>query len=111
MYLNNIGSSLTYGTNLLNITGSLGIQLLGSAAFATAAEYERLIHDAATGTWSGKYPFVITAGTKDTDPGWDNVKAYVAILLEKAAWTIIPAAWLEDNGGSWPADWNVYAGE
>ena len=111
LQLQNIGSSLTYGTNLLNITSPFGIQLLGDTVFATAAEYEQLIQDAASGTWGGKHPFVITAGTTNTDPGWENVKAYVAILLTKAAWTIIPSAWLSANGGSWPADWNEYTGE
>jgi hypothetical protein len=111
LYLNNIGSSLTYGTNPLNITNSIGIQLLGNTVFATAAEYAQLIHDAAIATWGGVYPFVISAGTTDTDPGWENVKADVATLLTKAAWTIIPSAWLSANGGSWPADWNEYTGE
>jgi hypothetical protein len=111
--LYNIGSSLTYGTNLLNITNNLGVQLVGNTVFATAAEYERLIIDAASGTWSpvGSNPFRIDAGTTDTDPGWDTVKAYVATLLTKAAWTIIPSAWLSANGGSWPADWYEYTGE
>ncbi|MDD4399965.1 MAG: hypothetical protein PHS01_10540 [Dysgonamonadaceae bacterium] len=109
LYLNNIGSSLTYGTNLLNIT-STDIQLLGSTVFTTAAEYERLIIDAASGTWIpvGSNAFRIDTGTTDTDPGWDSVKAHVAVLRTKAAWTIIPAEWLEDNGGSWPADWYEY---
>jgi hypothetical protein len=113
LYLQSLGSSLTYGTNLLNITYNLGIQLLGDTVFATAAEYARLIHDAANGTWggSGSLPFVITAGTTDTDPGWDSVKAHVAELLTKADWTIIPSAWLEDNGGTWPTNWNEYTGE
>jgi len=111
MYLNNIGSSLSYGTNPLNITSTNGIQLLGSTVFATAAEYAQLIHDAAIATWSGAYPFTITAGTTATDPGWDTVKAYVAVLLTKAAWTIIPSAWLSDNGGTWPEDWDEYTGE
>jgi hypothetical protein len=84
---------------------------LGSTVFATAAEYARLIHDAATGTWSGAYPFIITAGTTENCPDWDEVKADVAPLLTKAAWTIIPSAWLSANGGSWPADWNEYTGE
>lgn len=110
LFLNNLGSSLTYGTNLLNITHTNGIQLRGNTVFATDAEYARLIHDAAIATWGGKHSFVISAGTIKTDPGWENVKAYVAILLEKAAWTIIPSAWLEDNGGTWPADWNEYEG-
>jgi hypothetical protein len=111
LYLNNIGSSLTYGTNPLNITNSDGIRLLGDTVFATAEEYERLIIDAATGTWSGAHPFVITAGTTDTDPGWENVKAHVAVLLTKAAWTIIPSAWLTTGGGSWPLNWKEYTGE
>jgi len=111
LYLNGIGSSLSYGTNLLNITSTLGIQLLGSTVFATAAEYAQLIHDAATGTWSGVYPFVITAGTTENCPDWDTVKADVATLLTKAAWTIIPSAWLYDNGGSWPTNWKEYTGE
>jgi hypothetical protein len=112
LYLNNIDLSMTYGTNPLNITNSLGIWLRGSTVFATAAEYEQLIIDAASGTWSpvGSRPFRIDAGTNETDPGWDNVKAYVAILLTKAAWTVIPSAWLEDNGGSWPSTWNEYEG-
>ena len=58
--------------------------------FATAAEYARLIHDAAIATWGGAYPFRIDAGTNDNCPDWDTVKSDVAILLEKAAWTIIP---------------------
>ena len=113
MYLHNIGSSLlTYGTNPLNITSNYGIQLYGKV-FATAAEYERLIIDAASGTWSpvGSRPFVIAAGTTATDPGWDNVKAYVAILRTKAAWTVIPSAWLTTNGGTWPTNWKEYTGE
>ena len=110
LLLSNIGSSLTYGTNLLNITHNNGIQLIGSTVFATSQEYARLIQDAANATWGRKHPFVIRAGTTETDPGWENVKAYVAILLEKAAWNIIPSAWLEDNGGTWPADWNEYEG-
>ena len=113
LYLNQLGSSLIYGTNPLNITSTWGIQLLGDTVFATAAEYARLIHDAASGTWggSGSLPFVITAGTTATDPGWENVKAYVAILLEKAAWTVIPSAWLTTDGGSWPLNWKEYTGE
>ena len=100
LLLYGLGSSLTYGTNLLNITHNNGIQLLGDTVFATAEEYERLIHDAAIATWGGAYPFVITAGTNDNCPDWDTVKADVAVLLTKAAWTIIPSAWLEDNGGN-----------
>lgn len=110
LLLSNIGSSLTYGTNLLNITHNNGIQLIGSTVFATSQEYARLIQDAANATWGGKHPFVIRAGTTETDPGWENVKAYVAILLEKAAWNIIPSEWLSANGGTWPADWNEYEG-
>jgi len=108
LYLSGIGSSLSYGTNPLNITDNAGVQLLGNTVFATAAEYARLIHDAATGTWGDKYPFTITAGTTDTDPGWDTVKADVAVLLTKAAWTIIPSAWLTTNGGSWIPNWYEY---
>ena len=113
MYLYNIGSSLTYGTSSMNITGSLGVQLVANTVFATSQEYAQLIQDAANGTWggSGSLPFVITAGTTDTDPGWDSVKAHVAELLTKADWTIIPSAWLEDNGGTWPTNWNEYTGE
>ena len=111
LYLNNIGSSLTYGTNLLNITYNLGIQLLGDTVFATAEEYAQLIHDAAIATWRGAYPFTITAGTNENCPDWDEVKADVATLLTKAAWTIIPSAWLSANGGTWPADWDEYTGE
>lgn len=110
LLLSNIGSSLTYGTNLLNITHNNGIQLIGSTVFATSQEYARLIQDAANATWGGKHPFVISAGTTETDPGWENVKAYIAILLEKAAWNIIPSKWLSANGGTWPADWNEYEG-
>ena len=111
LHLNNIGSSLTYGTNSLNITHNSGIQLRGDTVFATAAEYARLIHDAAIATWGGAYPFRIDAGTNDNCPDWDTVKSDVATLLTKAAWTIIPSAWLSANGGSWPADWNEYTGE
>ena len=110
LYLNGIGSSLTYGTNSLNITNTNGIQLQGNTVFATAAEYARLIHDAAIATWGGAYPFRIDAGTNDNCPDWDTVKSDVAVLRGKASWTIIPAAWLEDNGGTWPADWNEYEG-
>lgn len=109
--LSNLGSSLTYGTNSLNITNTNGIQLQGNTVFATAAEYARLIHDAAIATWSGAYPFVITAGTSDSCPDWDTVKADVATLLTKAAWTIIPSAWLTTGGGSWPTNWYEYTGE
>ena len=108
LYLYNIGSSLTYGTNSLNITNNIGIQLLGSTVFATAAEYAQLIHDAATGTWSGAHSFVIESGTTANCPDWDTVKADVAVLLTKAAWTIIPSAWLSANGGTWPEDWDEY---
>ena len=111
LYLNSLGSSLSYGTNLLNITNNNGIQLKGDTVFATAAEYARLIHDAANGTWSGAYPFIITAGTNDNCPDWDTVKADVAVLLTKAAWTIIPSAWLVTNDGTWPTNWNEYTGE
>ena len=111
LYLRGIGSSLTYGTNSLNITNVNGIQLLGDTVFATAAEYAQLIHDAATGTWGGKHPFVITAGTNLNCPDWDEVKADVAVLLTKAAWTIIPSAWLTTGGGSWPTNWKEYEGE
>ena len=110
LYLHNVGLSLTYGTNQLNITDNLGVQLRGDTAFATAAEYARLIHDAANATWSGAYPFTITAGTNDNCPDWDTVKADVAVLLTKAAWTIIPSAWLSANGGSWPTNWKEYTG-
>ena len=108
LYLNGIGSSLTYGTNPLNITDSFGVQLLGDTVFATAAEYAQLIHDAATGTWGGAYPFRITAGTNENCPDWDTVKADVAVLRGKASWTIIPSAWLTTNGGTWPIDWDEY---
>ena len=108
MRLRDLGSSLTYGTNPLYITNVNGIQLAGDTVFATAAEYEQLIHDAATGTWSGAHPFVITAGTKANCPDWDTVKADVAMLLTKAAWTIIPSAWLTTGGGSWPLNWKEY---
>ncbi|MDY0388335.1 MAG: hypothetical protein RBT65_14695 [Methanolobus sp.] len=111
LYLNNLGSSLTYGTNQLNLTNNNGIQLLGDTVFATAAEYARLIHDAATATWSGAYPFRIDAGTNENCPDWDSVKAHVAVLLTKAAWTIIPSAWLTTGGGSWPLNWKEYTGE
>lgn len=111
LHLHNIGSSLAYGTNPLNITSISGIQLLISTVFATAEEYERLIHDAAIATWGGAYPFVIESGTTENCPDWDTVKADVATLLDKAAWTIIPSAWLEDNGGTWPEDWKEYTGE
>ena len=110
MHLYNIRSSLTYGTNQMNINSVYGIQLFGNTVFATAAEYERLIIDAASGTWSpvGSLPFRIDAGTTDTDPGWDSVKTHVAVLLTKAAYVIIPSAWLEDNGGTCPEDWKEY---
>ncbi len=111
LYLYGLGSSLTYGTNLLNIAIGDGVRLLGNTVFATAAEYARLIQDAANGTWSESYQFVIESGTSETDPGWENVKAYVAILRTKAAWTIIPAAWLTTGGGSWPTNWKEYEGE
>jgi hypothetical protein len=111
LYLHNVGLSLTYGTNPLNITAVDGIQLRGDTVFATAAEYAQLIHDAAIATWGGAYPFRIDAGTTENCPDWDTVKADVATLLDKAAWTIIPSAWLSANGGSWPADWNEYTGE
>lgn len=111
LYLNGLGSSLTYGTNPLNITNSNGIQLLGNTVFATAAEYARLIHDAAIATWGGAYPFRIDAGTNDNCPDWDTVKSDVAVLRGKASWTIIPAAWLTTGGGSWPTNWYEYTGE
>jgi hypothetical protein len=111
LYLNGIGSSLTYGTNSLNITHNNGVQLLGNTVFATAAEYEQLIHDAAIATWAGAYPFRIEAGTTVNCPDWDTVKSDVAVLLNKAAWTIIPSAWLTTGGGSWPTNWNEYTGE
>ncbi len=111
LYLNGIGSSLTYGTNPLNITNTNGIQLFGNTVFATAAEYARLIHDAAIATWGGAYPFRINAGTNDNCPDWDTVKSDVAVLRGKASWTIIPAAWLTTGGGSWPTKWYEYTGE
>ena len=111
LFLNNIGSSLTYGTNLLNITNANGVQLRGDTVFATSQEYVRLIHDAATGTWDGVYPFRIDAGTNDNCPDWDTVKSDVAVLRGKASWTIIPAAWLTTGGGSWPTNWYEYTGE
>jgi len=111
LYLDGIGSSLSYGTNQLNITHNNGIQLRGNTVFATDAEYAQLIHDAATGTWGEAYPFVITAGTNLNCPDWDTVKADVAKLLDKAAWTIIPSAWLTTGGGSWPLNWQEYTGE
>jgi len=111
LYLDGIGSSLTYGTNLLNITHNFGIQLRGDTMFATAAEYARLIHDAAIATWSEAHPFRIDAGTTENCPDWDTVKSDVAMLLTKAAWTIIPSAWLTTGGGSWPTNWNEYTGE
>ena len=84
---------------------------MGNTVFATAAEYEQLIQDAASGTWGGKHPFVITAGTNLNCPDWDTVKADVAVLLNKAAWTVIPSAWLTTGGGSWPLNWKEYTGE
>ena len=111
MRFRGLGSSLlSYGTNQLNITNSLGIQLERDIIFATSQEYERLIQDAAIATWGGEYPFRIDAGTSETDPGWENVKADVAVLLTKAAWTVIPSAWLSANGGSWPETWDEYTG-
>ena len=63
----NLGSSLRYGTNLLNITSTLGIQLLGSTVFATDAEYEQLFIDAAASTWSHSTtrPLTITGSGKN----------------------------------------------
>ena len=111
MRLINIGSSLAYGASSMNISYNYGIQLQGDTVFATAAEYAQLLHDAATGTWSEAYPFRIDAGTTENCPDWDEVKADVAVLLTKAAWTIIPSAWLSANGGTWPEDWDEYTGE
>ena len=111
LVLDGVGPSLSYGINPLNITNNSGIQLLGDTVFATAAEYKQLIIDAANATWGGAYPFRIDTGTTATDPGWDNVKAHVATLLNKAAWAIIPSAWLSTNSGTWPPDWKEYTGE
>lgn len=91
LLLQNTATSFQYGENTYRISSSAGLQLTGDTAFATAAEYARLIHDAATGTWGAPtYSFTIQSGTVDTDPGWDTVKNDVAILLTKAAWTVIP---------------------
>ncbi len=67
LYLYDIGSSLTYGTNSLNITNDYGIQLQGDTVFATAAEYEQLFIDAAASTWSHSTtrPLTITGSGKN----------------------------------------------
>ena len=108
LYLSDISSSMKYGTNSLNITGNLGIQLLGNTVFS-AAENRQLIIDAAASTWSHATtrPFTITAGTTATDPGWDTVSAAMTVLKSKTTARIIPAAWLQSNGGTWPANWDA----
>ena len=67
LYLQGIGSSLSYGTNPLNITSNNGIQLLGNTVFATAAEYAQLFIDAAASTWSHSTtrPLTITGSGKN----------------------------------------------
>jgi hypothetical protein len=67
LYLYGIGSSLTYGTNPLNITNTNGIKLLGDTVFATAEEYEQLFIDAAESTWghSTTRPLTITGSGKN----------------------------------------------
>jgi hypothetical protein len=67
LVLSSIGSSLTYGTNPLNITNNNGIQLLGNTVFATDAEYEQLFIDAAASTWSHSTtrPLTITGSGKN----------------------------------------------
>jgi len=94
MYLNNIGSSLTYGTNLLNITSQYGIQLLGNTVFS-ANEYIQLFADAATCVTDGKW----TASTKvmtisgGENPGWSNVSAYYDIIVGGGVTVKVPLAW------------------
>ena len=108
LYIRDIGSSLTYGTNSLNITHNNGIQLLGNTVFSAEGN-KQLIIDAAAGTWSHATtrPFTITAGTTATDPGWDTVSAAMTVLKSKTTARIIPAAWLQSNGGTWPANWDA----
>lgn len=106
LYLSGTGTAITYVANNFNISNSTGIQLLGDSVFS-AAENRQLIIDAAAGTWSHATtrPLRIDAGTVTTDPGWDSVSAAIAILKTKTTVIIIPDAWLQANGGTWPANW------
>jgi hypothetical protein len=82
LYLVNLGSSLIYGTNPLNLTSNNGIQLLGDTVFS-ASEYIQLFADAATCVTEGKW----TAATKvmtisgGDNPGWSNVWQYYNIIV------------------------------
>lgn len=94
MFLRDIGSSLRYGTNSLNITNINGIQLLGNTKFS-ASEYIQLFADAATCVTAGKW----TAATKKMtissgdNPGWSNVSAYYAIIVGGGVTVKVPLAW------------------
>jgi hypothetical protein len=94
LYLSGIGSSLTYGTNPLNITSNTGIQLLGNTVFS-ASEYIQLFADAATCVTDGKW----TAATKvmtisgGENPGWSNVEGYYDIIVNGGVLVKVPIAW------------------
>ncbi|OPZ42172.1 MAG: hypothetical protein BWY95_02424 [Bacteroidetes bacterium ADurb.BinA104] len=94
LYLNDIGSSLTYGTNPLNITNNDGIQLLGDTVFS-ANEYIQLFADAATCVTDGKW----TASTKvmtisgGENPGWSNVEGYYDTIVNGGVTVTVPLAW------------------
>jgi len=94
LYLSILISSLTYGTNLLNITSNTGIQLLGNTVFS-ASEYIQLFADAATCVTAGKW----TASTKvmtisgGDNPGWSNVSAYYATIVGGGVTVKVPLAW------------------
>jgi hypothetical protein len=93
--LYNIGSSLlTYGTNPLNITDSLGIELLGNAVFS-ASEYIQLFADAATCVTAGKWTAttkVLTISGGD-NPGWSNVSEYYGTIVGGGVTVTVPLAW------------------
>ena len=99
-----IGSSLTYGTNPLNITGVDGIQLLGNTVFS-ANEYIQLFADAATCVTDGKW----TASTKvmtisgGENPGWSNVSAYYATIVGGGVTVKVPLAW-ESGDDAFPPE-------
>jgi len=92
--LYSIGSSLTYGTNPLNIKDSNGIQLMGNTVFS-ANEYIQLFADAAACVTAGKW----TAATKimtisgGDNPGWSNVSAYYDTIVNGGVTVKVPLAW------------------
>ncbi|MDD2314417.1 MAG: hypothetical protein PHX12_06075 [Proteiniphilum sp.] len=104
LYLYNLGSSLAYGTNPLNITNNLGVQLLGDTVFS-ANEYIQLFADAATCVADEKWTAttkVLTISGGD-NPGWSNVSEYYDIIVGGGVTVKVPLAW-ESGDDAFPSE-------